>query len=389
MIALDLFTTTFLTAAVVIASAVVFLFETVVRRESASGRYWAAAFVAGVLVTFCYLAWAIDRGLWIAVAIGNAGFVAQMGLMWLGCRVYNGRLGRVPFAAVAGGAVLAFAAAALQRDVGDWAGAPVMLAGIALFAAAGAFETLRGALRTVFAAWGLTFALGTAALYYVARTVVFLLTGPESVLFEEWFGTGMTSLVTIGLTIVAVVSTSVLRVVSTSSSAMTGSDSADRAPARSSLLPPEIFTAVIDDITGRSERAGVPMAIVAIRISGLDEIAAAFGPDAAELVESHWKDAVHRHLPIHCPAGALDPTTVAIVVHHPSSEECAASGNHVRQGLIDDLAALEDTVLPAIGVGFAQSADHGYDAEALTRRATAAAQRSAESSGMPVVRAEP
>ncbi|MFL0410391.1 hypothetical protein ACH0AH_04350 [Microbacterium paludicola] len=385
MSALDLFTAQFLTALVVITSGAVFLLETVVRRESGSGRYWAAAFVAGILVAFCYMAWAIDRGLWIAVALGNAAFVSQMGLMWLGCRVYNGHLGTIHQASAAAAALVAFGSALLEREAGDWAGAPALFLGIAIFAALGAFETLRGALREVFASWGLTFVLGAAALYYLARTAVFLTAGPDSVLFTEWFGTNMTSLVTVALTVVAVVSTSVLRVASVSSPAVPGSVTDARR--RSVLLSRDVFMAAATDMAGRGERAGAPLTLLAIRIDGLDEIASAFGPDTAELIEVSWHSAVHRHLPIHAPAGSLDDSTVAIVLDAPSAEQAAAAGNELRQGLIDDLAALKDAVVPAIGVGYALAEDHGYDPDILAQAAREAARRSASASGMPVMRA--
>lgn len=385
MSGLDMFTTTIVTAVVVIAAALVFLLETVVRRDSGSGRYWAAGFVAAILVTVCYVAWAIDRDLWLGVAVGNAAFVAQMGLMWLGCRVFNGRLGVAHRAAVALAALLALAAAIVQRDLGDWAGAPVMFAGIGLFAALAAVETRRGALRRVFATWGLTLALGAAALFYAGRLGVFLVLGPDSAVFSEWFGTNATSFVIIALTIVVVVSTSVLRVASATSPPAPGAPTSGRR--RPALLTREILMAALDDIAGRSERAGAPLAIVAIRLEGLGEIAAAFGPSTAELIESSWHDAVHRHLPIGSPAGAFDDVTVGLALHPADADGAAAVGSDLRQGLIDELTALPDAVLPAIGVGFALAEDLGYDAEQLALAAQEAAARSAARSGMPVVRA--
>ncbi|WP_345752942.1 hypothetical protein [Microbacterium rhizophilus] len=386
MTELDLFTTSFVTAVVVISAGVVFLFETVVRRESGSGRYWAASFVAGILTTFCYVAWSVDRDLWLAVALGNAAFVTQMGMMWLGCRVYNGRLGLLHRWLVAGVVFLALAAAALDREAGDWAGAAVLFTGVALFAALGALETLRGALRAVFAAWGLTFVLGIAGVYYALRTVVFLAAGPDSSLFAEWFDTRMASFVTIPLTIIAVVTTSVLRVTSVSSPPVPGSLAATRT--RTVLLPREIIVRALEDVAGRSERAATPLAVVVIRISGLAEIATAFGPETAELIESSWHDALHRHLAPLSPAGALDDVTACVVIDPHTADEAAAAGDDLRQNLIDELASLKDAVLPAIGVGFALTEDFGYDAGVLVAAAAEAAERSATTSGLPVVRAE-
>ncbi|MER7797039.1 hypothetical protein [Microbacterium sp. NPDC096154] len=382
MTELDLFTASFMTAVVVIAAGVVFLLETVVRRDSGPGRYWAASFLCGILVTFCSIIWVVDPGLWVAVALGNGAFVAHMGLMWLGCRVYNARSRAWAHVLVAAGAICAFAAAVMDRGAGDWAGAPAMFIGICAFAVLGAIETLRGALHEVFASRGLTFVLGAAALYYAGRTIAFLVAGPESALFQDWFGTNMTSLVVVALTIVAVVTTSVLRVVSA-----TARQSRTEIPTGALLLPSDFFMIAIADVAGRSERAGAPMTVVAVRVEGVGDIAAAFGAGTAELVEHRWRDAVHRHLPILSPAGALDDSTVAFVLDVATAEEVGAIGNELRQGLIDDLATQQGAVLPAIGVGFALAQEHGYDADRLAEAALEAACRSARSSGMPVVQA--
>ncbi|GAA3662314.1 hypothetical protein [Microbacterium marinilacus] len=385
MSAFDLFTLSFATAVVVITAGIVFLLDTVVRRGSASGRYWAASFLAGILVTFCYVAWAVDRDLWIAVATGNAAFVTQMGLMWLGCRVYNGRLGAVPRAAVALAALVTFGAAIVQRDVGDWAGAAAMFVGIGAFAALGAVETRRDALRAVFAAWGLTFALGAAAAYYAARTVVFLTGGPQSHLFAEWFSTGTTSIVTITLTIVAVVSTSVLRVASVTSPQIPGA----RPGPGERLLPSEVFLPLLDDVATRGERGTAPLTLIAVRVEGVSEIGAAFGQGAAERIEARWRDSLHRAAPFHAAVGAIDDATVGIALPAPTADEVASVANTVRQRLIDDLIALDGSVLPAIGVGFALAREHGYAATTLVDAARQAAMDSAGSSGMPVTAAPP
>jgi GGDEF domain-containing protein len=389
MSALDVSTSTIIAGIVVVTAAVAFLLETVVRRDSGPGRYWAAGFAAAILVTVCYAAWAIERSLWVGVAVGNAAFVAQMGLTWLGCLLYNARLRAVHRVVVALAVVIALAAALVERDVGDWAGAPALFVGVGGFAALVAAETRRGRIRRVFASWGLTLGLGFLALFYAGRTATFLTLGPDSALFADWFGTQATSLVLIVLMIATVVSTSALRVASAGPPGL-GASSADARGDASAPgpLPPEILMATLEDLAARCARAGETVAVVAIRMEGLRDIAAAFGQDAADLLASTWRDAAQRHLPLGAPTGVLDDTTVAFGLHAVSPEQASAAGDDVRQRLIDELAALPEAVLPAIGVGFALSADLGHDAHALAVAAQEAATRSAAASGLPVVRAD-
>lgn len=391
MSGLDVYTSTIIAGIVVVTAAFAFLLETVVRRDSGPGRYWAAGFAAAVLVTVCYAAWAIERSLWVGVAVGNAAFVAQMGLTWLGCLLYNERLRAAHRVVVALAVVIALASALAERAVGDWAGAPALFVGVGGFAALVAVETRRGRMRRAFASWGLTLGLGFLALFYAGRAATFLALGPDSAVFSDWFGTQATSLVLIVLMITTVVSTSALRGAPAAQGHLRAAPADARGDASSPSarpLPRAILMATLEDLAARCARAGETVAVVAIRMDGLDDIAAAFGQDAPDLLSSTWRDAAHRHLPLGAAAGALDDTTVAFALHSVSPEQASAAGDDVRQCLIDELAALPEAVLPAIGVGFSLSADLGHDAHALAVAAHEAAARSAAASGLPVVRAD-
>src|SRR3546814_7604335 len=91
MTAIDLFTLTLATALVIVVSGVFYLVETLLRKEGAAGRLWAIAFLSGILSVLCYLVWSVDASAFLAIAVGNGGFVATAGFLWLGCRAYNGR----------------------------------------------------------------------------------------------------------------------------------------------------------------------------------------------------------------------------------------------------------------------------------------------------------
>ena len=88
---LDLSSVLVMTALVVNVSGILFIVETLLRRDEGAGRVWALAFLAGMLTTLAYIVWAQSPDAWWAVAVGNAAFVAGTGCMWLGCRRFNGR----------------------------------------------------------------------------------------------------------------------------------------------------------------------------------------------------------------------------------------------------------------------------------------------------------
>jgi len=54
----SLFATTLLAATVVVTCGVLFLLETLLRRDTGAGRIWSLAFLSGILTVICYLIWA-------------------------------------------------------------------------------------------------------------------------------------------------------------------------------------------------------------------------------------------------------------------------------------------------------------------------------------------
>jgi hypothetical protein len=90
-VTLDLMSVLVMTTLVVNVSGILFIVETLLRRDEGAGSVWALAFLAGMLTTLSYSLWAQTPDAWWAIAVGNAAFVASTGCMWLGCRRFNGR----------------------------------------------------------------------------------------------------------------------------------------------------------------------------------------------------------------------------------------------------------------------------------------------------------
>lgn len=373
---LDLATVLVFTTLVVNVSGVLFILETVLRRDEGAGRIWSIAFLSAMLTTLAYMIWALSADAWWAVAVGNAAFVSGTGCMWLGCRRFNGRRMLWPSVLVAAAVVGAWVSAAVEGERGgDWAGALWMFVSLLVFAGAGAVECLRGDMRESRTAWVLGAVLGFQSLYYVSRTTAFLTAGPESSLFETVFGTVSTSFVTVTLTIVAVVVTSVLRA---GRAPMRGYlTTTATAEAEQGIFGDAAFTAALDGLCRRAARRGEVVAVTAVRLDDLDEISTAFGSDVAGALAETWRTGVRRHAPTNAVVGEDGPTGLVVGLAVGSSSEARRYAGAIYRGLFDDLGKVGGGVIPVIGVGVALSETAGYDPAALIRTAGDAATRAA------------
>ena len=367
-----------MTALVVNVSGILFIVETLLRRDEGAGRVWALGFLAAMLTTLAYMVWAQTPGAWWAIAVGNAAFVAGTGCMWLGCRRFNGRPMTWSSWLVGAGVIAAAVAVAVEGPRGgDWAGAVWMFVALVVFAAAGAAECVRGALLESRTAWVLAAVLGFQSLYYVSRTTAFLAAGPDSALFENAFGTVATSFLTIILTIVAVVVTSVLR--------------ATRAPMRGHLrlgaigttrggiLSRDLFDTALAGLCERAAVRSELVGVIAVRVEDLDQISTAFGSEVARAVTETWRTGVRRHAPSDALVGEDGPTGLVVGVLVDSDHEARRQAGAIYRGLFDDLGKVGGGVIPVVGVGVALSDVAGHDATVLQRVAREAASRAAAS----------
>jgi hypothetical protein len=384
---LDLYSVLVMTAVVVNVSGVLFIVETLLRRDEGAGRIWALAFLAAMLTTLAYVIWVQSPEAWWAIAVGNAAFVAGTGCMWLGCRRFNRRRmawsSLVVAAAVAGAATSVFMAG---PDGGDWAGALWMFIPLLAFAGAGAVECLRGELRESRTAWVLSAVLLLQSLYYLSRTTAFLTSGPDSSLFQNAFGTIPTSFVTVTLTIVAVVVTSVLRA---SRAPMRGHlRPAGYGTARDGILSQDVFDGAMSDLCERAQWRSELVGVIAVRIDDLEQISTAFGSEVARAVTETWRTGVRRHAPSNSFVAEDGPTGLLVGVFVESPREARRLAAVIYRGLFDDLGMVGGTgagtsggavgaVIPVVGVGVALSDTVGYDAERLATVAREAATRAA------------
>lgn len=379
----DLFTALAFSALVVNVSGIIFIVDTLLRRDEGAGRIWALASLGGMLTTLSYVVWAQNPEAMWAIAAGNAAFATTAGCVWLGCRRFNGQpMMWASVVVVAGVAVVAAAVFIEGRAAGDWAGVTWMFGAVCVFAGAGAAECIRGDLRASRAAWVLAAVLAFESLFYAARTIIFVVAGPDSTLFSQGFGSIAASAVTVTLTIVAVVVTSVLR--------------AARAPMRGAASPAGFVvtddgilsrTAFDTSMTDLCDRAGwrsETVGVIALRIDDFAQISTAFGGEVVRALTEVWRTGVRRHAPSLSFVAEDGEGGLLVGLLVDSDRDARLHAGAIYRGLFDDLGMAGSTtdgdfggVIPVVGVGVALSDTTGYDVDSLVRVARAAARRAA------------
>ena len=139
----------------------------------------------------------------------------------------------------------------------------------------------------------------------------------------------------------------------------------------------ESFEATLAIVCERAEHAGEGVCVIGIRIDDLKRVAVAFGPDDAERIASEGRASVRRHAPTMALVGETDAGGLAVAFTTTPTTDVRRAARILHERVVADLARLGAAVVPAVGVGMALSADHGYHSDALTSRADEAAAHAA------------
>lgn len=375
---LDLFSVTVMTAIVAFVATAIFVIETLRRRDAGAGRLWAVAYLCGTVTTFAYISWAAGIGEEVAIAIGNAAFAMTPAFMWLGNRRFNDR--PIVWQSVVVGvlAVTTFLAAVIRVPIeGEWGGWAVLAAHIVFFFLAGGWEAMRRPMGRMGNARLLTGVLFAAAVYYAARLGAFVIDGPEGTFFRTWFGSISANIATIVLTMVAVVVTSILR--ASKSVTQRYEWISENGVAADGILLRRTYR---DALAAMAERAGWRrelVSVIIVHVDGLDEMAAAFGSDAADELAAQWRRSVRRHAPASAFVGEDGDSTLAVCGVASTAADARRQGAAIYRGCIDDLAGNPTGLLPVVGIGIGLTETVGYDTDLLMESARGAAVRASRS----------
>lgn len=373
---LDPYTVNVLVAVTALAAGVMYLLETLLRRESRAGQIWVISYLCGILTVIAYLIWkSVDDPL-MPIAIGNGALVGTVGCLWLGCLRHNGRRLMVPSLLVGATALLAVAAVFLEgRPAGDWAGSAVLFGSVAVYAILGAVESRRGRSGGTPETMGMTIVLAIVGLYYGARCGVFVVEGPESDLFLTWFNSSITGTLTIVLLIVALVTTTSLR----NNAVVFGDGNNELTLSGDGVLTGRSFTVMVQRIVEVDREDEGTLGVIALRADDLPQIGIAFGSSEQEGVFALCRQSLRRYAPATAPVGELGPTGFVLAVDAASPSDVRRIASRIQRRMLDDLAERGTAVIPVIGVGVALADTYGQDARALIRAAFDAAGRAATS----------
>ncbi|MFS0714602.1 diguanylate cyclase [Microbacterium sp. 2P01SA-2] len=377
-----------ITAIVVLACAVLFIFDTLLRRPEQSGRFWAVGFLSAVLTTMFYVVWASAPETAWAVVCGNTASVAGTGLMWLGCRAYNRRTVRGPGGLVAAAGIVTATAASVEFALGgdDWSGSLTMFAALGILAAAASVECFRGALGASRTALPLGLVFGVQSVFYLARVVVVLIFGYGEI-FRLWVGPIPTSILTVVLATTAVVSASVLRA---GRAGVRGSDSPEgRDAGPGEIVTVAGFRRAVAMSVQRAKTRRELMAVWVIELDGLEYIATAFGLDVGDEVVRTWRGTMTANAPTLSVVGEVGSERIGVITVVASAADARRQALALYRSLFEALASVEGGVLPAIGIGVALSDVVGYDADALIEVAATTATRASSGVASAVLLAEP
>lgn len=384
---MDLTTVNLIVAVVTMTAGVLYLVETILRREVGAGRVWALAFLGGMLTVTAYLFWRAIPEPWVAIAIGNASLVATAGFFWLGSRTFNGRSNRVAGAIAAVFSLITLVATLVPGPSGgDWAGSMPLFLGVATFAALGAVESRRGAMGAMWSSFGFTVMLVAVAAYYFGRAVVFAVDGPEGEVFETWFNSSNTGVVSIVLTLVALTTATMLRSGRVTLRHDATGHVLDVTP--DGVLNSASFDAVLPSVAGRARAAEELLGVIALRLDDRSMIGTAFGTGEQEAIVETWKRGVRRYAPTFALVGEATDDVMLVTFGPVSGADARRTASRIQRRVLDDIAARGSAVIPVLGVGVALSEDVGYQPSDLVRSAQDAARRSSTSDDASVIFAE-
>ncbi|RZI94917.1 MAG: hypothetical protein EOO67_03660 [Microbacterium sp.] len=224
------------------------------------------------------------------------------------------------------------------------------------------------------------------ALYYFTRGVVLAVEGPDGELFQTWFNSGITGLVSIVLTIAALTTATMLRSGRVTVRHDTYYSTLELSP--DGLLSARSYAAALPVVLERAAGRDELFAVIALRIDDLAQISIAFGADEEAAIAEQQRQGTRRYAPSFALIGEGSGHAVLIAFEPASEADARRVASRIQRLLLDDFAARGSAVIPVVGVGVALSRDLGYDATRLVDGAQEAARRSSTSPDASVIVAE-
>ena len=346
----------------VILCGVSFIFNTALNRNDPPGRLWSLSFVAGIMVTVAYAVYLVSADAWWTIAFGNAALVVCIGALWTGSRVYNGRSSGFLLVGVLTGVVTVISLLP-GADGGEWAGAVPLWLVVALLAALGATEALRGRLRRNLNGRILALVLFIVTVFYTGRALAFALEGPASEVFRTYFDSAPTSVLNMSLIITACIAVSILRAEGAGSNAV--GDITVGIHSAAGVLSGSSFQQAATEHLERGERTEHGLAVIGADIDNLPEINTAFGRTAGDEAIARFAETLRGSAPLMSLIGHPAAGRFLILAAVASATEARGITERIQNALVDGPLGESYQIRLTASFGIADTFDHGYDLAAL------------------------
>jgi diguanylate cyclase (GGDEF)-like protein len=187
-------------AVVAFTLALLFYFAAYRTTRSAYSAWWCVALTLFLAGSAAYLLNGTAHQVW-ANPLGNVLVVAGASSVWAGARSLRAARPRL-WQLGAGPVVTAVASAVDNPAVNNWSGGPVFLALMCLMIALASRELWQLEPGYSRVRIPMAIAAGLVAVYYSFRLTAFLAAGPNGTVFQNYFGSSVTTLVTLVLLVV-------------------------------------------------------------------------------------------------------------------------------------------------------------------------------------------
>lgn len=359
---LDIQTLLIVNAIVAVVCGFSFVVNTAMRRNDAPGRFWSVSFIGGMLAVICYGIWGggTDPS-WILV-IGNTAYSLVTGMIWVGCRVYNGRKADVWFV-VLGGFTVALTSALTGSSQGAWQGALALFPVVAVFSGLAGVEALRGRLLRNVNARILAGALWAVSVYYALRTVAFAIDGSTGSIFTTYFGPEETTLLITIFVLLGTISLSILQVERSGTQAL--GDLTVGVHSVVGLLSASSFAQQWHDWLERAALHGDRLEMVAIDIDSLPEMNTALGRNFGDEAIRSVANIVREHAPTSTLLGHPGAGRFVIVMVVANDLEAQKIAGQVRDALVDKPIDATQGLRATASFGVVDTDVFGYDMATL------------------------
>ncbi|WP_382307740.1 GGDEF domain-containing protein [Herbiconiux sp. UC225_62] len=349
---------------IVILCGISFIVNTAMRRNDASGRLWSISYIAGMLTALSFLVWAVSPYLWWVLAIGNTAYIISIGAIWSGSRVFNGRSSYI-WVVLAGGGVVALLTALQGPSGGIWTGSTGLFIGIAVFAGLGGAETMRSRMRRNLNARIISYCLWIVCAYYVLRSSIFVTLGPESQVFTTYFGSQITTVITIVLVLLGTISMSILQAERSGARAL--GDVTVGVHSVVGVLSAASFMQQWADWVERASFNGDRLAMIAMDVDNLPQMNTAFGRAFGDTAIRSVAQIVRHYSPTTSLLGHTGAGRFVIVVVTANANEAERLAIRLQTALVDEPIDPQQSLRATASFGVVDTDAFGYSLPALRR----------------------